>query len=358
MRVVVLRHESMDLPSLHRIDALLGQFSQFKATHDMAALAQPDQFPLQVFGELVCGLLRCWRGETETTRNVLQTTRHWLDTRGVAPWMTSFAALVACELALATRDWPSAEQHAHCIVELADSSGYDQGALLGHTLLCHVFEMQGQHVRALSELKAKAARERRIRSDSLATRHEVVAWQLDMRRSEQSRRDLQASAVHLQKLSHEDPLTGIANRRCFETEARAALSGALGTGHGICLALLDVDRFKQVNDQYSHVVGDKVLQVVAALLTEHVRQEDLAARYAGDEFVILFRNIELRTAEDICERLRSAVSRYGWENLAPGLSVSVSVGVAQSSSGDGLESLLQRSDQLMYERKKAAQRMA
>jgi diguanylate cyclase (GGDEF)-like protein len=270
--------------------------------------------------------------------------------------METFEALVTCEFAQATKDWPMAEQQAHRMVELADATGHEQSALLGHTLLCRAYEMRGQQARALLELKALAARERRIRSESLATRQEVVAWQLEVRRSERSRSDLQASAARLTKLSLEDPLTGIANRRRFETEATEALRDSFDKGQDVCVALLDIDRFKQVNDVHGHVVGDKVLQVVAALLTEHVRQEDLAARLAGDEFVVLFRHIDARSAEDICERLRSAVSRHCWPDLSPGLAVSVSIGVAQSQLGDSLESLLQRSDESMYLCKNASDR--
>jgi diguanylate cyclase (GGDEF)-like protein len=354
MHVIVVRHETGRCPNLDLVCEVFSRTEAFKAEHDMAALAEPDQMPFLVFADLTGGLLHCLCGDHETARRALQSKRAWLNCTEEAPWMDAFEALVTCELAQAMQDWPLAEQQGRLMIKLADALGHEVSALIGHTLLSRAYELQGEPARALLELKAMAARERRIRNESLASRHEVVAWQLQMRRSEQSRRDLQASTVRLEKLTLEDPLTGIANRRCFETEARGALRTSSDTSPPVCVALLDVDSFKQVNDRHSHVIGDKVLQVVAALLTEHVRQGDLAARLAGDEFVVLFKATEVRSAEAICERLRNAVGAYAWQDLSCGLAVSVSIGVAQSQHGDSLESLLQRSDQSMYECKNAS----
>ncbi len=121
----------------------------------------------------------------------------------------------------------------------------------------------------------------------------------------------------------------------------------------MCLALIDVDHFKQVNDGHSHGVGDKVLQIIAALLSEYVRDEDLAARLAGDEFVLLLRRTELAKASEVCERVRRAVADYNWPAISPGLAVTISIGLAQSQLGDTLETLMHRSDVSMYERKGA-----
>jgi diguanylate cyclase (GGDEF)-like protein len=262
-------------------------------------------------------------------------------------------------LAQAKGDWPGAEQSAAQMVELAKQTGREQAALMGHLLASRVFEMQGKHQEALAELKHLAARERRVRSQSLASRSTVVSWQLEMRRGEESRRSLQASAQQLEKLALEDPMTGIANRRYFEQVATQSLRASQADGgRPLCLALIDVDRFKEVNDGHSHLVGDKVLQVIAAMLTEHVRDEDLAARLAGDEFVLVLRRTELTRASEICDRVRLAVADYNWQAISPGLAVTISVGVAQSQLGDTLENLVHRSDIAMYKRKAASKLQA
>jgi diguanylate cyclase (GGDEF)-like protein len=351
MRFVTERHESGRAPSLRNLRALLKLHADFARRHDMA-VAYPNEQPIQASWQLVSSAAHCWMGRLVEAETRLESVRSWLDERDMAPSMRSLEALVRCELAQAKGDWPSAEQSAAQMIGLAEQTGREQAALMGHLLASRVFEMQGKLQRALAELKHLAARERRIRSESLASRSTVVSCQLEMRRSEESRRSLQASAHQLERLALEDPMTGIANRRCFEQVATQSLRASqTAGGRPVCLALIDVDHFKQVNDGHSHVVGDKVLQVIAALLCEHVREEDLAARLAGDEFVLLLRPTELTRASEVCERVRRAVADYNWPAISAGLAVTISIGLAQSRSGDTLETLMHRSDVAMYERK-------
>jgi diguanylate cyclase (GGDEF)-like protein len=354
MRFVTERHETGRAPSLRNLKALLQLQADFSRRHDMAA-AYPDEQPIQASWQLVCSAVNCWMGQLPQAGTQLESVRSWMDQRDLAPSMKSLEALVRCELAQAQGDWPGAEQSAARMVELAQQTGGEQAALMGHLLASRVFEMQGQHQRALAELKQLASRQRRIRSESWASRGTVVSWQLEMRRSEESRRSLEASTQQLEKLALEDPMTGIANRRCFEQVATQSLVASHAErGRALCLALIDVDHFKQVNDGHGHGVGDQVLQVIAAMLSEHVRDEDLAARLAGDEFVLLLRRIELAKASEICERVRRAVADYHWPAISAGLAVTISIGLAQSQPGDTLEALMHRSDVSMYQRKGAA----
>jgi len=354
MRFVTERHETGRAPSMRNLKALLKLHADFARHHDIA-LAYPNEQPIQASWVLVSSAAHCWMGRLPEAEAELESVRAWLDEQDLAPSMRSLEAVVRCELAQAKGDWPSAERSAAQMVKLAEQTGREQAALMGHMLASRVFEMQGRHQHALAELKQLAARERRIRSESLASRATVVSWQLEMRRSEESRRSLQASAQQLERLALEDPMTGIANRRCFEQAAVQSLrASAVDRGRPVCLAVIDVDRFKEVNDGHSHLVGDKVLQVIAAMLTEHVREEDLAARLAGDEFVLLLRRTELARASEICERVRRAVAEYNWSAISPGLAVTISIGVAQSQLGDTLETLMHRSDITMYERKTAS----
>ena len=354
MRFVTERHETGRVPSLRNLKALLKLHADFSGRHDMA-VAYPNEQPIQASWQLVSSAANCWMGRLPEAETRLESVRSWLDQRDAAPSMRSLEALVRCELAQAKCDWSSAEQSAARMVELAKQTGREQAALMGHVLASRVYELQGKHQQALAELKQLAARERRIRSESLASRSTVVSWQLEMRRSEESRRSLQASAQQLEKLALEDPMTGIANRRCFEQVATQSLRASqTDGGRPVCLALIDVDRFKQVNDGHSHGVGDKVLQVIAALLCEHVREEDLAARLGGDEFVLLLRRTELAKASEVCERVRRAVAHYNWPAISPALAVTISIGLAQSQVGDTLETLMHRSDVTMYERKGAS----
>jgi diguanylate cyclase (GGDEF)-like protein len=91
-----------------------------------------------------------------------------------------------------------------------------------------------------------------------------------------------------------------------------------------------------------------VLKTVAALMASQVRDGDLPARWAGDEFVILFPDTTEDEARPVCERIRAAVSGFDWESIAPGLRLSVSLGLGEAREGDTIESALHRSDASMY----------
>jgi len=355
VRVITLRHEEGAMPQLGRIAKLLERMSEFTLSHDMNALAEPDQRPLVVFGDLVGALFRCWLGDHEEATTKLIMVRNWLRATNHAPWMEGFLALTECEVALAQSDWRLAEQAARRMSALTGDAGQQHSATLGHILLAHCLAIQSQHAQALDVLKKLASLERRARTASLETRNEVVLKLLEMRHTENERQEWKASAGRLERLSMEDPLTGISNRRCFEQEARELLHHAqTGLDHGNCLAVLDIDHFKQVNDLHSHIVGDKVLQIIGTLLNEHVRDTDLAARLGGDEFVVLFRNADEQVAREACSRVSKAVQTFDWEAVSPGLSVGVSIGLSQAIAGDSLETLTDRSDKDMYARKRAA----
>ena len=114
------------------------------------------------------------------------------------------------------------------------------------------------------------------------------------------------------------------------------------------LLLMDLDRFKAINDTYSHTVGDHVLRAVARVLLAHCRTEDVPIRYAGDEFTVFLRT-DLSGALAVAERVRDGVRAC---RLAPGLTVSVSVGVAQLRPGMSGEDLFRAADHHLYEAKR------
>jgi diguanylate cyclase (GGDEF)-like protein len=112
--------------------------------------------------------------------------------------------------------------------------------------------------------------------------------------------------------------------------------------------MIDIDGFKQINDRFSHVLGDNVLRQVATLLREIVQQQDLAVRLAGDEFVLILRDTTEALGLQVVERLNRIVAQFPWTTLQQGLCVRVSTGLAQAHPGDTSESLLRRSDLRMY----------
>jgi diguanylate cyclase (GGDEF)-like protein len=161
---------------------------------------------------------------------------------------------------------------------------------------------------------------------------------------------LRGALNELRLLAHLDPLTGVANARSFEATAERRLQTSLMTGRPVSLGFLDVDDFKRLNDEFGHSIGDRALRVVADIIASGLRDKDFLARLGGDEFGVLLPDTTAEDASAIMDRLRirihEAMAAYGW-------STTVSIGVAGSLPGGGLDELVTRADRLMYVAKRA-----
>jgi len=146
-----------------------------------------------------------------------------------------------------------------------------------------------------------------------------------------------------------DPLTNVANRRTFERTCREWLRPNRA---GFVMAMADVDDFKAINDQYGHAVGDRLLVTVAERLGRSLRSDDLVARVGGDEFAVLAACLTLPQAECRFATIASAVRTACAPVVPDRTSPSISVGLAECSAGDTLESLRQRADAALYEAKR------
>jgi diguanylate cyclase (GGDEF)-like protein len=146
----------------------------------------------------------------------------------------------------------------------------------------------------------------------------------------------------------QDPLTGIGNRRRLDAALEELTSAPTVP---TCLLFIDLDRFKDVNDTFSHVVGDEVLKAIGLILQRESRDRDVIARYGGDEFVVMLRGAPLRTGAHVGERIRKAVAAYPWKRIAPGLRVRVSIGVAEHRAGLTYDQLMAAADAAVYEAK-------
>ncbi|MCL6526932.1 MAG: GGDEF domain-containing protein [Thermaceae bacterium] len=166
-------------------------------------------------------------------------------------------------------------------------------------------------------------------------------------REQADRLRLQAEALH--HLAYTDSLTGLANRRSVREALAAELARASSQGP-LALILLDLDRFKQINDRYGHEVGDRVLVHVAGLLQTHSRRGDLVGRWGGEEFVLLLPGGSLAEAQGLAERLQAVLSQNPLEGR---YSLSASFGVAIAHAHDTPDSLISRADNAMYASKEA-----
>ncbi len=164
---------------------------------------------------------------------------------------------------------------------------------------------------------------------------------------------LQEMNGRLVSMANTDALTGLANRRfaCEELESRINL--VQRNNGSLCVALADIDRFKQVNDSFGHAAGDKAIKLIADTLQAGLRDYDLCARWGGEEFLILLSFSRLDDAGQLLERLRLAIESMVFGVAETTLPLSISIGVSEYRSGEASFEVLKRADEALYLAKNA-----
>ena len=163
----------------------------------------------------------------------------------------------------------------------------------------------------------------------------------------------------LQFVADRDPLTGIPNRRALLRVIRADIEADLvkrsvsPNAQGPCLAFVDVDHFKKINDTFGHPAGDAVLLGIADRLTENVRRSDMVGRMGGEEFAVWMPAVALAEATNFAERLCRSVWEAPFDTPKGAVEASVSIGVAAHHKGDDLAYMVARADNAMYAAKRA-----
>jgi diguanylate cyclase (GGDEF)-like protein len=189
----------------------------------------------------------------------------------------------------------------------------------------------------------------RMMLEALRT-HARMLWRVrterrTMLRQAHRRVELEEARRHADTAASSDALTGLGNRRMFDEWMTRRHGG--GT-----LLLIDVDRFKAINDTFSHGVGDQVLREIAGVLRAHCRHGEVAVRFGGDEFA-LFLSVGPADAAHIAQRIRQVVRTHDWSIVAAGLTVTLSIGLAPFVEGMRGQELYDRADHNLYRAKSA-----
>lgn len=185
-------------------------------------------------------------------------------------------------------------------------------------------------------------------TEQMVTSNQTVQEQLVTSTQEVERLKKDLEAVKREAML--DPLTGIANRKVLDQNLLLTLQ-QVKEGMSACVIMLDVDKFKLLNDRFGHLVGDKVLKFLAQTLTEAVKGKDCVARYGGEEFCIILRDITPEGALSVAEALRQTVEKADLKRSETGESlgrVTISLGVTCVRGGDSTEDIIERADAALY----------
>ncbi len=150
-----------------------------------------------------------------------------------------------------------------------------------------------------------------------------------------------------------DALTLVGNRRAFESDIEQCLSEHRRTGQVFSLAMIDLDKFKRLNDTYGHQAGDEVLRGTGRVLRRVMRETDTIARYGGEEFVVIFNRSSMVEVQRAMSRLRKSIEKNEFVIPDGKLNVTISMGAAQVAEGDSAATLLERADAALYASKEA-----
>jgi len=153
-------------------------------------------------------------------------------------------------------------------------------------------------------------------------------------------------------LAASDALTGALSRAAILPLIERSVKRAARSGIPACVAMIDLDWFKSINDRFGHLAGDQVLRRVVDRIRDCLRTSDAIGRYGGEEFVLLLQGADANGAARLVERIRTAVSMADWSDIAAGLKVSVSCGITSVRPTDTIDSVIARADQALYEAKR------
>jgi diguanylate cyclase (GGDEF)-like protein len=200
---------------------------------------------------------------------------------------------------------------------------------------------------AMVSLSRQAAALLELRAALRDLRHHISERNWYEQKLEAYQELLEEQNAELTELSKTDALTGLPNRRAFNVALGAAIGVAFTQNKALCVALLDVDHFKLVNDVHGHPAGDTVLAAIARALQAQAGGRGFVARAGGEEFVVILHDANLRDAEVQCEFMRQAVA-----DMPQGLPVTISIGVTQYRPGDNVSTMYGRADEALYAAKR------
>jgi len=245
-----------------------------------------------------------------------------------------------CHKVLYVRDEPCTDCYMHKLIT-------DVGLPNGETLIFEHFNEVDDCWYQMHE-RAMTWPDGRLVKYTIAV--DISALKQTQNRLAEAHAELALQRDALEKLSITDQLTKLANRRCIDDMLSSEINRSNRYGHPLSLLLLDVDHFKAINDTFGHDVGDTVLQGIAKIIAEGVRQTDMPGRWGGEEFLIICPETDLPGALALAELLRCRIANYIFSEAG---NRTVSIGVATVIRGESSKDILRRVDKALYQAKEA-----
>ena len=182
-------------------------------------------------------------------------------------------------------------------------------------------------------------------------RTELAEMRGDIARLSAELAEMRAHAATLEALALEDPLTGLLNRRGFLRDLSRAIAYRARYGTPAALLLVDLDRFKPINDTFGHEVGDRALEHLALLFRHNIRSSDSVGRLGGDEFGLILWQVDEEAAARKAQALGAIIAETPFETAGLALPLSASIGVTHLLAEDSPDEALRRADEAMYRQK-------
>lgn len=164
-------------------------------------------------------------------------------------------------------------------------------------------------------------------------------------------REMHVLTEKLSTMAEEDQLTKLQNRRGIQYQLEKLFKEATGTKRNFSIILCDIDFFKEINDRHGHLVGDQVLVEIADIIKQTIRRSDMAARWGGEEFLIVLPDASQREAYRVAEKIRQNVLQFLFYHQGEEVKVSLSLGVAQMKDAGSIDELIRQADDYMYQAK-------
>jgi diguanylate cyclase len=190
-----------------------------------------------------------------------------------------------------------------------------------------------------------------VQAEAIATRDRMLAAHQEVQEAEARIKELEAKLQHMSELVREDQLTGSLNRRGLDDVFERESARADRRGTPLCVALLDLDNFKKLNDTYGHLAGDKALRHLVKVVKETLRSMDVIARFGGEEFLILLPETKVEAAAAAMVRVQRELTRHFFLHENEKMLITFSCGVALRRQNEDQASLTKRADQAMYQAK-------